>query len=46
MPFGDWQFWVVTAFALAALVVLVRSLRPKKRKPPRVSLTIERKKIP
>ncbi len=31
MPFGDWQFWIVTAAALIAAVVLVRPLFPSRR---------------
>ncbi|MCC6660321.1 MAG: hypothetical protein IT437_05495 [Phycisphaerales bacterium] len=42
-PFDDWQFWVVTAVALAAGAWLLRGLRPgrkRRRTRRRVSLTI------
>ncbi len=31
MPMHDWQFWVVTAIAIAALCTLKRVLAPRKR---------------
>lgn len=46
LPIGDWQFWVVTALALLAVLWLARSVLPwgsrKKRpgKSTRVSITI------
>lgn len=30
MPFGDWQFWLVTLAAAGALWMLVRVLIPRK----------------
>ena len=46
MPFGDWQFWLVTLVALAGLAFVVRPFLPRKRKSSgrRVSLTIERRR--
>lgn len=41
MPWGDWQFWVVSAGALAGLVALFRAVRPRPRKKTRATLTIE-----
>jgi len=41
MPFGDWQFYVVTAVAIAAVWMLVRAVRPPKtRKGTKVELTV------
>ncbi len=31
MPWGDWQFWLVTLAAAAAVCMLVRVLIPRKR---------------
>ncbi|MEM7754572.1 MAG: hypothetical protein AAF297_02935 [Planctomycetota bacterium] len=31
MPWGDWQFWVVTVAAVGAIVWLGRSVLPKRR---------------
>ena len=31
MPFGDWQFWLVTLAAVGAVWMLVRVLIPRKR---------------
>jgi hypothetical protein len=31
MPWRDWQFWVVTAVFLGALVLAVRPLLPRRR---------------
>lgn len=42
MPWGDWQFWVVSIAAVGALWVLVRALVPRKR-PKRTPLTISAK---
>jgi len=39
MPINDWQFWIVTIVALAALAVFVRMLIPKK-KGKKTSLTV------
>ncbi|MDX1998520.1 MAG: hypothetical protein SF066_12450 [Thermoanaerobaculia bacterium] len=30
VPWGDWQFWVVTAVALGGLLALLRPLLPRK----------------
>lgn len=48
MPWGDWQFWIVTLAMLAALLVLARCVRPLwrlGRKPPskRAALTVSAK---
>lgn len=47
-PVGDWQFWAVSACALAAVFYLCRGLIPgkkgKKQGEKRVTLTIDRKK--
>ena len=46
MPLGDWQFYVVTIIAIAALVVVTRPFWPRRRKrSKRVDLTIGRKEI-
>ena len=41
MPFGDWQFWVVTVLALVAVIGIARTIAPRRRRPPRTSLTID-----
>lgn len=33
MPVGDWQFWVVTAAALAAALYLLREVLPPRMSP-------------
>jgi len=48
LPWGDWQFWVVTFAAVAAMALLARRVFPRRkgkgRGPTRkVSLTIEGK---
>ncbi|MEQ9095542.1 MAG: hypothetical protein RIE32_04700 [Phycisphaerales bacterium] len=40
MPWGDWQFWVVTLAAAGAIAVMVRAVRPAKRPKKRTGLTI------
>lgn len=40
MPWGDWQFWVVTVAAIVAVGVVARTLRPAKRPQKRAGLTI------
>ncbi len=35
MPIDDWQFWIVTVLALAALVLVIRPLIPYKSATPR-----------
>ncbi|HYE61858.1 MAG TPA: hypothetical protein VD997_07655 [Phycisphaerales bacterium] len=49
MPWGDWQFWVVTAVAACALVFVVREVLPfgwkRKKKGKAASLTVEGKAI-
>lgn len=48
MPWGDWQFWVATVAAAAALAFVVRPLLPRRRgqgpsasaRPRRTELTI------
>lgn len=45
MPWGDWQFWVVTVIALGAVVAAWRYLVPRgtlgrKKKATKVGLTI------
>lgn len=42
MPLGDWQFWAVSLAGLAAVILLVRALRPTKPKNQRATLTINR----
>jgi len=34
LPLGDWQFWVVTAIALAGVVLVVRPLLPSSKSSP------------
>jgi len=46
VPWGDWQFWMVTLAAALALALLVRMIRPAKRKPRRTQLTISAKNDP
>ena len=44
MPWGDWQFWVVTALFIAAMYFVIRPFLPRRRaRSTRVSLTIDRK---
>ncbi|MFN5943626.1 MAG: hypothetical protein ACK5ZG_12055 [Phycisphaerae bacterium] len=50
MPVHDWQFWVVTAIALVALVYLLRRVVPagllgKKKPGTKTSLTIGGKAV-
>lgn len=47
MPWGDWQFWVVTASALAGLLVIVTPLVAKRRRARhrRVELTVDRRPV-
>ncbi len=41
-PVGDWQFWMVTALALGAAFVVIRTLVPRRRKrAKRATLTVE-----
>lgn len=41
MPWGDWQFWLVTLAAAGGLWLVVRQLRPaKKRRQVRTGLTV------
>jgi hypothetical protein len=44
IPINDWQFWVVTIIALAAITLAARNLIPglRKKKSTRVDLTINR----
>jgi len=46
MPFGDWQFYVVTLATAWGFYALYRTLRPARRKPAgkRTPLTIDGKK--
>jgi hypothetical protein len=46
MPWGDWQFYVVTLAALCGVWAAVRSVLPRKRKGGgrKTTLTIEGKK--
>ena len=44
MPWGDWQFWVVTLAAVLCGVLVVRSLWPKQTKRKSVELTIDRER--
>lgn len=45
MPWGDWQFWVVSFVAAMGLWMLARVLVPRKR-PKRTTLTISAGKPP
>jgi hypothetical protein len=45
MPISDWQFWVVTIIAIAALWMLKLALLPKKKKSTKATLTVDRKPI-
>ncbi|MEE2907817.1 MAG: hypothetical protein VX527_08285 [Planctomycetota bacterium] len=51
MPIHDWQFWVVTAFALGAAIVMLRPIlsrvtrRGAQRRATRASLTIEGRQV-
>ena len=40
MPWGDWQFWVVSLAAAGGLALIVRSVRPAKRTQKRTGLTV------
>ena len=41
MPWGDWQFWLVTVLALGAAMLLARAMVPRKKaRPKRTGLTI------
>ena len=44
IPIADWQFWVVTIVALAAITLAARNVIPglRKKKTTRVDLTINR----
>ena len=44
MPWGSWQFWVVTAAAAGALIALIRVLIPRRTRGVRTPLTVERHK--
>lgn len=52
MPVHDWQFWVVTAFALIAVVYIIRALLPAKYRPggrrgrgKRTTITVDGKSV-
>jgi hypothetical protein len=46
MPWGDWQFWVVTAAAVAGLLVVATPFVAKRRRRgPRVELTVDRRPV-
>jgi len=54
MPFGDWQFWVVTILALGALGYLLRNILPvpffskrakRKKHESRATLTVGGKRV-
>ena len=32
LPWGDWQFWLVTALALGAAVAIIRPMLPSRQK--------------
>lgn len=40
MPWGDWQFWLVTAAALLAVIFAVRTLFPRRKDKVKATLTI------
>jgi predicted MFS family arabinose efflux permease len=46
MPVGDWQFWIVTVIAVAAMWVMIRVLLPR-RKPrsKKTELTVGGKRL-
>ena len=44
MPWGDWQFWIVTLAALGAVLWLIRMLYPKKKRSVRADLTVHGEK--
>ncbi len=46
MPVGDWQFWVVSAAALVALVAVAWPLLRRRRAAPRVDLTLGGRPVP
>ena len=49
MPWDDWQFYVVTALALAGLWMIVRTFLPRRRGSAkgksRVKLTVNRRRV-
>ncbi|MDP7070395.1 MAG: hypothetical protein QF561_03490 [Phycisphaerales bacterium] len=51
MPWGDWQFWVVTVASLAALLLILRPLlvqtfsRRGGQGPKRANLTLEGRQV-
>lgn len=54
MPFGDWQFWIVTLLALGALGYLLRNILPipffskrakRKKHESRATLTVGGKRV-
>ncbi|MEL6739202.1 MAG: hypothetical protein AAFP26_00950 [Planctomycetota bacterium] len=40
MPWGDWQFWLVTLAAIGGLALIVRAVLPKRKRGKKTSLTI------
>lgn len=40
MPFSDWQFWVVTAVGVIALIAAARVLIPPRKRGKRTPLTV------
>ncbi len=46
MPWGDWQFWLVSIAAVLAVGALIRVLLPRRKTGKRATLTIDRGKIP
>lgn len=44
MPVGDWQFWVVSMLAGAAVLAGLWSMRPRRRAS-RATLTIDRRPV-
>ena len=44
MPFGDWQFYVVTVAAAWGVWAMVRTLAPRRKKGQRVNMTISAQK--
>lgn len=45
MPWGDWQFWLVTLAATLAVGALIRVIVPRRRSRQRAELTIERQRL-
>jgi hypothetical protein len=40
MPWGDWQFWVVTVAAFVSLAAVARVVIPRRKRGTRTALTV------